>query len=232
MEEILNGLFALKDEKYAEFQSKLMPETDRKRIIGVRVPLLRQFAKKIFALNNYEAFLKELPHTYYEENCLHGFLIEQCKDFERCVLLLNEFLPFVDNWATCDMTNPKILRKNRDKLYSPIEKWINSPNKFEVRFGIKCIMDNFLDEDFSSEYLGKVANIRSDGYYVKMMQAWFFATALAKKYEETEKIFKECLLDGWVHNKALQKAVESRRISGERKEYLKTLKIPLHVKER
>lgn len=230
MEEIINGLFAMKDEKYAEFQAKLMPETDRKSIIGVRTPQLRQYAKKIFTLNNYEAFLKELPHKYYEENCLHGFLIEQCKDFDGCVLLLNEFLPFVDNWATCDMTNPKILRKNRDKLHSPIEKWINSPNTFEVRFGIKCAMDNFLDDSFLSEYLGKIANIHSEEYYVKMMQAWFFATALAKRYEETEKIFEERSLDAWVHNKALQKAVESRRISKERKDCLKSLKIPLHGK--
>lgn len=223
MREICEKLFLMQDIAYRDFHAKLIPEIKKDRIIGVRTPALRKYAKEVFALNDYSEFLKELPHRYYEENNLHGFLIEQCKDFEECVALLDEFLPYVDNWATCDMIKPTAFKKNRKKLRPLIKKWISSQNCFEVRFGIKCVMDYFLDEDFTPEYLDIIANIHSEEYYIKMMQAWFFATSLAKQYEVTVKLFEKNVLEKWVRNKALQKAAESRRIPNEVKVHLKTL---------
>lgn len=218
---VTEELMLMKDEKYKEFHSKLMPNIAKEKIIGIRVPKLRSFAKN---LTDYEEFLKLLPHTYYEENNLHAFLIEREKNFDRCIEKLNAFLPYVDNWATCDCMKPKVLKKEPKKLMNHIEIWLNSKDVYTVRYGINLLMSFYLDENFEEKYLKTVANVSSKEYYINMMRAWFFATALAKQYEKTLPYMENKTLDKWTHNKSIQKAVESRRIVSEHKEYLKTLK--------
>lgn len=218
-------LLSLEDKEYKAFHSKLMPTVDPDVIIGVRTPLLRAEAKRILKEGGYEAFLSQLPHKYYEENNLHGFLIEGQKDYDKCIAYLDEFLPYVDNWATCDLCSPKVFRKNKGALAGKILEWIASDYTYQKRFGIKMIMDNFLDDDFDEKYLKLVADIRSDEYYIKMMQAWFFATALAKQWDATIVYIENKSLDTWTHNKAIQKSKESFRVSDEHKAYLNTLKI-------
>lgn len=221
--DIQKQLFLLQDKGYGDFQSRLMPDYNRNRIIGVRTPALRKLANSLYRSGDKSAF--SLPHEYYEEYNLHGFLIEKIRDFDACVAAIEEFLPFVDNWATCDCVNPPVFSKNREKLYPFAVKWINSGKCYTVRYGIKCIMNCFLDDGFKEEYLDLVADVKSDEYYVKMMQAWFFATALAKQYDAAVKYFVHPRLEPWTHNKAIQKARESFRISKEQKEYLNSLKI-------
>ncbi len=209
------------EDGYREFSSRLMPTVEKSRVIGVRVPLLRKYAK---TLENYEDFLKELPHKYFEEDNLHGFLIEREKDFDRCIKLLDEFLPYVDNWATCDGTKPKVLKTQPEKLMKHIQRWIESGEVYTVRYAINLLMSIYLDESFDKKYLDMVVNVKSDEYYINMMRAWYFATALAKQYDETIPYIEENRLDMWTHNKTIQKAVESLRISNEQKQYLRTLK--------
>lgn len=222
---VQKSLFALADKDYKSFHSKLMPTVNPDLIIGVRVPKLRKFAK-IFGKTEFAAeFINILPHKYYEENNLHGFLIEQIRDFDACIEALDKFLPYVDNWATCDMTSPKVLGKKADCLLVKINEWIKSDKTYTVRYGTGMLMQHFLDEKFEREYLDLVSGIKSDEYYINMMIAWFFATALAKQWESTLPYIENKILDNWVHNKTIQKAVESNRISTEQKEYLKTLKI-------
>lgn len=225
METIVEKLLALQDSNYKQFHSKLMPTINPEVIIGVRTPELRKLAKQLAESAEADVFLKELPHHYYEENNLHGFLIETIKEFDACIMALNDFLPYVDNWATCDMMAPKVLKKNLIKLYEWIKQWISGEEIYTVRFGVNMLMKYYLDEAFSMEYPELVASIRSEEYYVKMVVAWYFATALAKQYDVILPYIEEKRLDVWTHNKTIQKAVESYRITPEQKVYLKSLKI-------
>lgn len=222
---IQKELFKLQDKDYRNFHAKLMPTVDKETIIGIRTPVLRKFAKDYFKNGQYEDFLKELPHKYYEENNLHAFLIEQIKDFEKAVNEAEKFLPFINNWATCDCFQPKIFKKNKEKLLSYIRKWMRSDKTYAVRYGINQLMTHFLDDDFKEEYQLLVVNVKSEEYYINMMRAWYFATALTKQYDSAIKIIEAKKLDAWTHNKAIQKACESYRISPETKEYLKKLKV-------
>ena len=224
MQYIIDRLFELKDLSYKQFHSKLMPTINPELIIGVRTPALRKLAKELKDSDEAEKFLKELPHKYYEENNLHGFLLEEIKDFAACVAALNEFLPYVDNWATCDMMAPKVLKKNLPALYNQIKIWIASGETYTIRFGVDMLMKYYLDEAFLPKYAALVASIQSEEYYVKMVVAWYFATALAKQYETILPYIEGRCLDAWTHNKTIQKAVESYRITKEQKEYLRTLK--------
>lgn len=219
--EIQKALISMGEEEYREFSSKLMPTVEKDKVIGVRVPLVRKYAR---TLENYEDFLKDLPHKYFEEDNLHGFLIERERDFDRCIKLLDEFLPYIDNWATCDGTKPKVLKTQPKKLMKHIQRWIESEDVYTVRYAINLLMSFYLDENFHKKHLDMVAKVKSDEYYINMMRAWYFATALAKQYDETIIYIEQNRLDVWTHNKTIQKAVESYRISGEQKQYLRTLK--------
>ena len=219
--EIQKALISMGEQEYREFSSSLMPTVDKAKVIGVRVPRLRKYAK---TLENYDDFLKALPHKYFEEDNLHGFLIEREKDFDKCIERLDEFLPFVDNWATCDGMKPKVLKTQPKKLLTYIKRWIKSTEVYRVRYAINLLMCFYLDENFDKRHLDMVANVRSDEYYINMMRAWYFATALAKRYDDVLPYIKENRLDVWTHNKSIQKAIESLRITKEKKEFLKTLK--------
>lgn len=225
MTDLQKELFSLQDLSYRDFHSRLMPTVNKEKIIGIRTPVLRAFAKEFLKRNEATAFMGELPHSYYEEDNLHGMLIQKIKDFDECIIALDRFLPYVDNWATCDMMSPKVLKKEPDALLIKIKEWLSSGHTYTVRFGIKCLMDFYLDEKFSEDILKLVAGVKHEDYYVKMMCAWFFATALAKQYESTLPYLTENRLDQWVHNKTIQKSVESYRISDDTKNYLKGLKI-------
>ena len=225
MKSITESLLELRDEEYAKFQAKLTPSVDPELFIGVRVPDVRKLAKLLKNDPNAEAFMQELPHKYYDENMLHGLLISDIKDYDKAVEETNRFLPYIDNWAVCDIMSPKVFKKHKDKLIVSIRKWAGSKETYTIRFGIEMLMSHYLDEDFNEEYLEIPAKIRSEEYYVNMMTAWFFATALAKQWESVIPYIEKKRLDKWTHNKTIQKAVESYRITDEQKEYLKTLKI-------
>ena len=216
-------LFKLQDKKYQEMQFKIIPNIDNSTIIGVRTPELRKLAKKVIK-DNYKSFLEELPHKYFDENQLHAFIISEIKDYDECINYINKFLPYVDNWATCDQLSPKIFKKNTDKLINEIKKWIKSKETYTIRFGIGTLMQYYLNENYKEEYLELVSKIKSNEYYVNMMIAWYFATALAKQYNSTIKYIESNKLDTWVHNKTIQKAIESYRITDKQKEYLRSLK--------
>ena len=218
-------LFELQDTDYAEFQSHLVPGINKESIIGIRTPILRMFAREFNKLPESKDFLKELPHKYYEENLLHAFLIEQIKDFDSCAFELEKFLPFVDNWAVCDSMSPKVLKKNKPALIELICKWSASSHTYTCRFGMKLLMNYFLDDDFKPEYLEIPAAVKSEEYYVNMMIAWFFATALAKQWDAAISYIEKNRLAVWVHNKTIQKAVESYRITDEQKNYLRSLRL-------
>lgn len=218
---ISDELFSLKDEGYKRFQCALMPTVNPDRVIGVRTPELRKLSKRLWNEGKAEAFMQKLPHTYYEEDNLHATFIEKIKDFDKCIDELQRFLPFVDNWATCDMMNPEVLRSEPEKLLIKAYQWIESKDTYTVRYGIGVLMRHFLGDKFSSEYPKRVAEIKSDEYYVKMMIAWYFAEGLSKQYDAILPFIKERRLDLWVHRKAIQKAVESRKISPSQKEELK-----------
>ena len=217
-------LFRIQDLKYRDFVSRLTPTVSAERFIGVRTPQLRMLAKQLRCQEEIGTFLQDLPHWYFEENQLHAFLISEEKSFAKCLDAVDAFLPYVDNWATCDQMSPKVFRKHRQELLDSIREWISSGHPYTVRFGIKMLMEHFLDDLFDSVYLEIVAGIRSEEYYVRMMIAWYFATALAKQYEAVLPYLKERRLDSWTHGKAIQKALESYRISPERKEVLRKLK--------
>lgn len=225
---IKNDLLLMQDKTYKNFHSKLMPTINPDSIIGIRVPILRDYAKKLFKENNIEtlnSFLKNLPHEFYEENNIHAFIIEKINNFDECIFYLENFLPYIDNWATCDMLNPKIFKTNYDKLLEKIYQWINSDSVYTVRFGIGMLMRFFLDENFETKYLDLVASINFEEYYINMMRAWFFATALAKQYDQTLPYIKNYSLDKWTHNKTIQKANESFRITKDQKEELKKFRL-------
>lgn len=224
-DEIVKTLFELQDEKYRDFQSALTPTENESEFIGVRLPLLRSYAKELIKRDDINGFLRALPHKYFEENQLHAAMISEIKDFDECIKELNRFLPYVDNWSTCDTLIPKVFKKHKAQLLKYIDIWLKSEETFTIRFGIKMLMSFYLDDDFKLIYPEKVSEIRSEEYYVNMMIAWYFATALAKQYESVLPFIEEKKLDIWTHNKAIQKSVESRRITPEQKEYLKSLKI-------
>ena len=221
---IRETLLSLQDGKFAAFQARLIPNVAPERILGVRTPELRKLAKQLRGSSDAEAFLNTLPHEFFEENNLHAFLLCGIKDFERCVQAVEDFLPYVDNWATCDQLSPKAFARNRQALLPRIRSWLNSDRTYTRRFGIGMLMSHFLDEDFREEYLSWVSDIHSEEYYVNMMIAWYFATALAKQYRAALPYIEERRLGPWVHNKTIQKALESYRVSEEHKACLKTLK--------
>ena len=223
-EEVRRRLFELRDLKYKEFACKLMPTVNPETVIGVRTPDLRKLAREFSKTPEVSEFLQILPHAYYEENNLHGFLIETIRDYDAAVAAIDEFLPYVDNWATCDLISPKIFKKHLPKLYEKINVWLLSDRTYTVRFGIGMLMSFYLDDDFRPEMLELVAGIRSDEYYVNMMIAWYLATALAKQYEAALPYIQEQRLETWTHNKAIRKALESYRIGDKAKAYLRTLK--------
>jgi len=223
-DEITETLFKMQDIKYREFQSKLIPPKTADDMIGVRTPELRKYAKELLKREDVGEFLAGLPHRYFDENQLHAFIISGMKDYDKCMEELCRFLPYVDNWATCDQMSPKVFKKHRPELFRQIKKWIKSKDTFTVRFAVGMLMEHFLDEDFDTGYPEMVSEIRSDEYYINMMIAWYFATALAKQYDSVLPYIEEKKLDKWTHNKAIQKSVESLRITPEQKAYLKTLK--------
>ena len=224
MNNIQSKLFKLQDKKYRDFQVKLIPNINSDNVIGVRTPELRKYAKELVRANNYVSFLNDLPHKYFDENQLHAFIISELKDYDNCILYINKFLPYINNWATCDQMSPKIFKKNRDKLINELKIWINSKETYSIRFAIGMLMQYYLEDNFKIEYLKLVANIKSNEYYINMMRAWYFATALAKQYEAAIVFIEKNKLDVWTHNKTIQKAIESYRITKETKEYLRGLK--------
>ncbi len=230
---IQKDLFKLQDKEYRDFQSKLIPNISPEHIIGIRTPALRSYAKKLLreakkdasVQAEIDAFTADLPHTYYDENNLHGFLIEGIRDYDACLAALNRFLPFVDNWATCDMMSPKILSADLNRLLPAINEWLSSGHTYTVRYGIGMLMRYYLDEHFTPDYFKLVADQCCEEYYINMMVAWYFATALARQYEAALSFLEQKKMPEWTHNKAIQKAIESNRITPEQKKYLRTLKI-------
>lgn len=229
---IQQHLWELQDKNYRDFHSRLIPNVDKSLIIGVRTPVLRSYAKELLraakkdmaAQAEIDEFLADLPHRYYDENNLHAFLLEGIKDYEPCLAAVNRFLPYVDNWATCDMMSPKAFAGHPGELETAVKGWLASSDTYAVRFGIGILMRYFLDERFDVRYLDQAAEACCEEYYINMMVAWYFATALAKQYERTLPYLEEQRLPLWTHNKAIQKAIESRRITPEQKAYLRTQK--------
>ena len=221
---IYDRLVQYRDEKYREFQSKLVPNIPKETILGVKTPQMRAIAKAVAGTPEAEEFLRTLPHAYYEENLVHFFLLAGFKDFDACVEAVERFLPYVDCWPVCDQSSPKVFTKHHDRLLPCIRRWIASDHVYTARFGMRMLMNEFLGEDFKAEYLGWVAEKQGEDYYLKMMVAWYFATALAKQYDASIVYFEQRKLDPWTHKKAIQKAIESFRVSEEHKEYLKTLR--------
>ena len=225
MTPIQEKLFSLQDLGYKDFHSKLMPTVSKEKIIGVRVPELRKLAKEINKSDIKAEFLKNLPHKYYEEDNLHAFLIEQIKDFDECISALDKFLLYIDNWATCDMMTPEVLRKYPDKLYLKIQEWIKSSHTYTVRFGVVTLMKFFMNERLDKKHLSLLLTIKSDEYYINMAVAWYIATALAFNWDTVIPYIEKQKFSKWIHNKVIQKAIESYRITSDQKSYLKTLKI-------
>ncbi len=225
MTDIQKKLFALQDQKYKVFNSRLVPNVDIKRQIGVRAPDIKQLAKKIKETDEAREFMMSLPHEYFEENNLHGYLLDTIKNFDECLLETEKFLPYIDNWATCDIISPSAFKKNLNVLEEKINEWIKSDSTYTVRFAMSMMMKHFLDEKFDKKHLALVANIKRDEYYINMMRAWYFATAMAKQRDASLPYFEHKKLDKWTHNKAIQKCVESFRISKDDKEILKALKV-------
>lgn len=223
--DLYKKLKSCQDLKYRDMQIKIIPSVDPETIIGVRTPELKSMAKEIYKSGDYKDFLKELPHEYFEENQLHAFIISGIKGLNECMEEVETFIPYIDNWATCDQLSPKVFKKNRKELLKHIKKWIKARKTYTVRFGVGMLMEHFLDEDFAPEYPEMVSKLRSEEYYINMMIAWYFATAMAKQYEQVIPYIEEKRLDTWTHNKTIQKCVESNRITDEKKAYLKTLKI-------
>ena len=224
-EKIRKKLFEMHDLKYRDLQLKIIPTADKNTVIGVRTPELRSLSKQLVKRDDIKDFLDDLPHKYFDENQLHAFIISEIKDYEKCMAETEKFLPYIDNWATCDQMSPKIFKKHRPEVLEHATVWIRSEEPYIIRFGIGMLMEHFLDEDFAPEYPEMVAGVKSEEYYVNMMIAWYFATALAKQYETVLPFIEDNWLAPWTHNKTIQKCVESYRITPEQKEYLKTLKI-------
>ena len=230
-EEIRQSLFELQDIKYRDFQAKLIPGKDTETMIGVRTPELRKLAKQMLKREDIGEFLRDLPHRYFDEDQLHAFIVSGIKEYGKCMEELMRFLPFVDNWATCDQMSPGVFKKHKPELLAEIREWLGSEHTYTVRFGIGMLMQHFLDEDFDPAYPELVAGVHSEEYYVNMMIAWYFATALAKQYDAVLPFIEGRRLDPWTHNKTIRKAVESYRISDEQKEYLRSLKVQASKKK-
>lgn len=224
MTELQRSLFELQDLKYRDFQSKLLPKTEKEKIIGVRTPILRKFAKEFAQTKEAQKFLQELPHQYYEENNLHLMLVTQIRDYKKCLKEVTQFLPYIDNWATCDLPLPKCFEKHKAELIVDVKNWIASNDTYTIRYGIGVLLRLYLDEDFKDEYPKLVSAVISDEYYVNMMIAWYFATALAKQWEAVIGYLKDRKLSEWVHRKTIQKAIESNRITEEQKAELRGLR--------
>ena len=224
IQEIREKLSSLQDLKYRDMQVRIIPSVKPESIIGVRTPELRKMAKELAQSQEIGVFLENLPHKFFEENQLHAFIVSGMKDYRECLGALNRFLPYVDNWATCDQMSPRVFKKHRPELMESIRGWLGSAETYTIRFGIGMLMEHYLDEDYNPACPEMVAAVRSEEYYVNMMIAWYFATALAKQYEAVLPFITEHRLDTWTHNKAIQKAIESFRITPEQKEYLKSLK--------
>ena len=225
MDSITRHLFELQDTKYRDFQGKLIPTVKPDTIIGVRTPDLRKYAKGLYKQPETQAFLAELPHSWFDENQLHAFILSEEKNFDKCIVLVEAFLPYIDNWATCDQLSPKAFKKKPELLLPYIKKWLKSKHTYTVRFAIGMLMQHFLDEHFDPAYLKQVAAVRSQEYYINMMVAWYFATALAKQHDAALPYIEQKKLPAWTHNKTIQKAVESYRITDGQKTYLRSLKI-------
>ena len=225
MNKIIDLLFERQDIKYRDFQAPLFPNIDKEKMIGVRTPDLKKLAKELNGSDLAKEFVETLPHYYFDENQLHAFLISLIKDYETCLKEVDRFLPYIDNWGTCDQLSPKVFVKHKDELIIPIKKWLKSKHTYTVRFAIGMLLALYLDDSFKEEYMELVSNIKSEEYYINMMIAWYFATALAKQYKTAIKYIEDEKLSIWVHNKTIQKAVESYRINDEQKAYLKSLKI-------
>ena len=225
-EEIREELFRLRDTEYRDFQVRLIPSVEPDQVIGVRTPALRKYARQLAKRADAQIFLRDLPHRYFDENQLHAFMISGIKDYGKCLEEVNIFLPCVDNWATCDQLSPAVFKKHRQELIREIRNWIDSDRTYTVRFGLGMLMSHFLDEDFDPAFLDLAAGVRSEEYYIKMMIAWYFATALAKQYDAALPYIEDCRLEPWTHNRTIQKAVESFRVSPEQKDYLRSLRIP------
>ncbi len=223
-EQMQKELFALQDLKYRDFHSKLLPGVDKEIIIGIRTPVLRKFAKEFSKRKEAEEFLQDLPHQYYEENNLHMMIITGIKDYDKCLEEIKKFVPYINNWATCDLPLPKCFGKHKEELLPQIREWIASDHTYTIRYGLGTLMSLYLDENFKPEYLELAASVRSEEYYVNMMMAWYFATALAKQWEATVPYIEQRKLPQWVHRKTIQKAVESYRITSEQKTYLKSFR--------
>ena len=221
---VLQRLLALRDTKYGTFQAALIPTVASDTVIGVRTPALRQLAKELAGTDEVKDFIACLPHTWFEENQLHAFIIAGIKDFQACLTAVGLFLPYIVNWATCDQLSPKVFSRHRDALLPHIRQWLHSLHPYTVRFAIKMLIDHFLGDAISPEYSEMVANVQRDDYYIRMMQAWYFATALAKQWDATLPYLTEARLAPWVHRKTIQKATESYRITDTRKAFLKTLR--------
>ena len=224
-DEIVKQLFTFQDMDYRDLQARTIPTVDIDSIIGVRTPVLRKYAKELSGRDDIDRFLNDLPHDFFDEDQLHAFILSGMKDFDKCLSEVDRFLPFVNNWATCDQMSPKVFKKRRKELLPSIKTWLGSSEVYTVRFAIGMLMEHYLDEDFDPKYLKMVAKIRSEEYYVNMMTAWYFATALAKQYDTAVPYLENRKLDTWTHNKTIRKAIESYRISPEQKEYLRTLTI-------
>ena len=225
METILSLLFSKANPQYRSFQAPLIPNIDKDLFIGVRTPELRKMAKEIGDTPEGKSFIETLPHHYFDENQLHSFIISNIKDYQICLKEVERFLPYIDNWATCDQLSPKVFNKHKDELIIEIKKWLKSKHLYTQRFAIGMLLGLYLDDAFKEEYLKLVSNIKSEEYYLNMMIAWYFSTALVKQYDKTIKYLEEKKLSPWVHNKTIQKAAESYRINEEQKNYLKSLKI-------
>ncbi len=225
MKSVIEQLFELQDLSYKDFHKKLIPNIDEDNIIGVRTPVLRKFAKEFAKSELKDEFLNSLPHKYYDENNLHAFVIEAIKDYDECINKIDEFLPYIDNWATCDLLSPKIFKKHKKEVYDKIKIWIKSDKTYTVRFAIVTLLANYLDDDFEEEMLTLVTDIKSEEYYINMAIAWYVSVALVKQYDSTIKLIQSKKLDKFTHNKSIQKAIESYRVDDDKKKYLRTLKI-------
>lgn len=224
VEEIRERLLQNADEGFKKFNSSLVPTVGASTVIGVRTPVLRRLASELYGTEAAEVFMQSLPHKYLEENHLHAYLTEKIKDFDRCVAAVEEFLPFIDNWATCDTMSPTVFGHNTDRLLPRIESWLGSRHTYTVRFGTVMLLRYYLDENFKPEILTLAESVPTDEYYLSTAVAWFFATALAKQYESAVKVLEQRRLDRATHLRTVQKAVESFRVEASHKEYLKTLK--------
>ena len=225
MKSVIEQLFELQDLSYKDFHKKLIPNIDEDNIIGVRTPVLRKFAKEFAKSELKDEFLNSLPHKYYDENNLHAFVIEAIKDYDECINKIDKFLPYIDNWATCDLLSPKIFKKYKKEVYDKIKIWIKSDKTYTGRFAIVTLLANDLDDDFEEEMLNLVTDIKSEEYYINMAIAWYVSMALVKQYDSTIKLIQSKKLDKFTHNKSIQKAIESYRVDDDKKKYLRTLKI-------